>query len=244
MARPHLHPELEFNLLVSGVVGYETARGTVALPLGRLVVFWGGYPHRMIGSGPLEMIGATLPLSDTNSRAALDGAAQALLSGQWMIGCADDGPADARLLLRLNDDLCGRRNAATAEICLLEITARLARLGAGCTPEPAMCGPSAAAERLLTVIARHYDEPVSLATLAARASVHPTYAAKIFSQTFGMPMWRYIENLRVAHAQRLLRATDWPVDRIAHEIGYRSRSGFYRAFTASVGLSPSTYRRR
>ncbi|WP_433304069.1 AraC family transcriptional regulator [Actinoplanes sp. CA-030573] len=240
MTRPHLHPEIEFNLLLSGSAGYETPGGTVPLPPGRLLVFWGGHPHRLVGAGPLEMLGVTMPLSDTAGQAVLSGPTRALLSGRWLTGEQADGPGDALLLRRWRDDL---RRRPTADICLLEMQARLARLGAA-DASPATGSPhSDAGERLLLMVARHFAEPISVADLAGRAGVHPTYAAKVFTETFGMPMWRYVEQLRIAQAQHLLRTTDWPVDRIAHECGYRSRSGFYRAFTGLLGSSPAHYRR-
>lgn len=242
MTRPHLHPELEFNLLLSGTATYETAGGSVDVPAGRLVAFWGGLPHRLVGSEPLEMMVATLPLTGLVAQPALAGPARALLGGRWLIGAEAEGPADVLLLRRWVDDLRGRPAPGLTEVCLLEMQARLGRLGAGHSAT-GPGGVSPAGERLLITVARHYTEPVSVTELAGRAGVHPTYAAKVFTETFGMPLWRYVEQLRVAHAQRLLRLTTWAVDRVAHESGYRTRSAFYRAFVNASGQSPSDYRR-
>jgi len=48
MGRPHLHPEIELNLVLSGGGRYAVASGGIPLPVGRLVAFWGGYPRSLI----------------------------------------------------------------------------------------------------------------------------------------------------------------------------------------------------
>jgi AraC-like DNA-binding protein len=93
-------------------------------------------------------------------------------------------------------------------------------------------------------VARRYTAAISVAELAEDAGVHPTYAAKIFKASFGMPLWEYVTHLRVAHAVRLLTGSDWSIDRIAYESGFHSRSSFYRAFGRLTGDAPSLLRRR
>ncbi|MFI5835817.1 helix-turn-helix domain-containing protein [Micromonospora sp. NPDC051300] len=238
----HLHPELEFNLLLHGAAHYETPAGQWTLPPGRLTAFWGGYPHRLCGSGPLRMLGATLPVSAAG-HPVLAETVDALLAGQVLIGAPDEAPADEFHLRRWGDDLASRSSRAI-EVCLLEIQARLARLGAGARGRATAPARSRSAERLLAVVARNYTEPLRVADIARRAGVHPTYAARIFRETFGLPLWAYVERLRVGHAQRLLVTSDRPVDRIGHECGYGARSSFLRAFRHQTGQSPAEYRRQ
>jgi AraC-like DNA-binding protein len=246
MAGPHLHPEVELNLLVRGTAGYVTPRGFVALTPGRLTAFWGGLPHRLLGGDDVELLIVTVPLSAVIGQLALDGALRMLMQGHWLTGTDAEGGHDEFLLRRWIDDLGDAAAQSAAHPCQVELQGRLARLGAGFrAPEAArLWGGTNAADRLLVSIARTYTSAASVAELAEDAGVHPTYAAKIFKASFGMPLWEYVTHLRVAHAVRLLTGSDWSIDRIAYESGFHSRSSFYRAFGRLTGDAPSLLRRR
>jgi AraC-like DNA-binding protein len=120
--------------------------------------------------------------------------------------------------------------------------ARLARLATGPPDAQVPAAEASSAERLLAVIALRYTEELTVDEIARAAAVHPTYAAHAFRQTLGMPIWRYVTHLRVAHACRLLAGTGWGVERVAHASGFQTRSSFYRTFRAVVGRTPVQYR--
>ncbi|WP_327092230.1 helix-turn-helix domain-containing protein [Nonomuraea sp. NBC_01738] len=244
MHRSHIHPELEFNLVLSGTATYATIDGTVDLPPGRLAVFWGGYPHRLLTAEGVDFLWATVPLSAVIGHEPLSAAVERMLTGEFLYGTADEADPDRFLMHRWNRELSHEPAPKVAEICLLEMHARLARLGGG---QPAATGAGAAqarsAERILAVVARRYTERLTVEEIAAAASVHPTYAALAFKQALGMSVWQYVTRLRVAHACRLLLVTDWGIDRVAHASGFQTRSSFYRAFTGSVRQTPTDYRR-
>jgi AraC-like DNA-binding protein len=245
MRRPHLHPEVEFNFLRSGSARYLTATGHLDLPPGRMLAFWGGYPHRMETESGIDMLGATMPLSAVTGQPVLRRAMRRLLNGEALLGSRREGSADRELLRRWVNDLGDVPPREAADLCLLEMTARLARLAGNGNGGPV--GPSAApsrsADRLLAVVAAAYTEPLSIAEIARKAGVHPTYAAATFTEVLGMPIWKYVTRLRVAHACRLLESTDRNVDQIGHASGFRSRSSFHRAFRAEVGRTPADHRR-
>ena len=244
MAQSHLHPEVELNLVVGGTAGYATPWGFVALPTGRLTAFWGGFPHRLVAEGDVELLVVTVPLSTLIGRLALDGALGMMMQGHWLIGTDQEAEHDEFLVRRWVADLADRAPDAGARACEAEVHARLARLGVGVKAQDAarLWGASAA-DRLLASVARTYARTGSVAALAQDAGVHPTYAAKIFKDAFGMPLWEYVTHLRVSHAVRLLTGTDLCIDRVAYESGFQSRSSFYRAFGRLTGRSPSILRR-
>ncbi|WP_214317442.1 helix-turn-helix domain-containing protein [Nonomuraea sediminis] len=243
MPRPHLHPELELNLVLSGTVSYAMPLGTLTLPRRRLVVFWGGYPHRLLADGGADFLWATMPLSTVIGEHALRAALDRLVRGELLYGRPSEAPHDRFLLSRWIENLSGTPDPTVSEVCRFEMYARLARLAheagpaAGATPMPAR-----AAEQLLVVAATRYTEDLSVAEIARAAGVHPVYAAHTFKQVFGMPLWEYVTRLRVAHARRLLAGTGWGVDRIAHASGFQTRSAFYRAFRKEHDAPPTSYR--
>jgi AraC-like DNA-binding protein len=245
MTGAHLHPEVELNLLVRGSAGYVTPRGFVPLAGGRLTAFWGGFPHRLLGGDDVELLIATVPPSVVVGRPGLDAALGMLMQGHWLTGTDDEGEHDEFLLRRWIDDLDDAAAQSAAHPCQVELQGRFARLGAGVQAgEAARLWGSSAADRLLVSVARRYTAAISVAELAEDAGVHPTYAAKIFRASFGMPLWEYVTHLRVSHAVRLITGSDWGIDRIAYESGFHSRSSFYRAFGRLTGTSPSLLRQQ
>ncbi len=245
MSHAHLHAEVELNLLLAGAARYATATGPLRLPAGRLAAFWGGLPHRSVASGPVDVLIVTVPLSSVVGRAHLAPLARTLLRGAVVLGTPEEGPHDAFLLGRWAGELGPEAPRAVVEACLAELHARLARLALGAPPATAArSAGTTAAERLLAAVAEAYTTPTSVADLARRAGVHPTHAARVITETFGMPLWEYATRLRVAHAVRLLRATDLSVDRVGLESGFASRSSFFRAFARLTGSSPAAVRAR
>lgn len=241
MPLPHLHPEVELNLALSGRLRYVFASGPVELPSGRLAAFWGGYPHRLLTDDPVELLWATVPLSAVAAQPVLRGVVERLLQGELLYGGADEREHDLFLLRRWERELAP--TAPTAHVCLLEMQARLARLMEGAPLVQAGAGGDArVAERMLAFIARFYTGPLSVARVAEGAGAHPTYAALAFKQVLGMAVWEYVTHLRVAHARRLLAETDWGVDRVALASGFQTRSSFYRAFRAACGMTPKQFR--
>lgn len=246
MTRPHLHPELEFNLTVSGPARYAVLGSKADLPHGRLTVFWGGYPHRLLTDdtdNAVELLWATVPLSAVIGNSVLQMGIDRMLRGEFLYGTETESEHDRMLMSRWVADLQAGPTPEVSEVCLLEMQARLARMATGL---PLVTGATAAhagsAERLFAVIARRYTEDLSVELIAREAGVHPTYAASAFRQTLGMPIWRYVTHLRVAHASRLLSATDWGVERIARASGFQTRSSFYRAFQRTAGTTPLRHR--
>jgi len=88
----------------------------------------------------------------------------------------------------------------------------------------------------------HYAEPVSLLELAEQVSLHPSAFCRRFRALVGMPPMKYLEQLRMAEAERLLLNTDLHVQEIARRVGYPDPYHFSRVFRRSKGHSPSAYR--
>jgi AraC-like DNA-binding protein len=168
-----------------------------------------------------------------------------LLAGRVLVGTAREAPYDRLLMSRWVDDLASGSDPGRREACLLEMLARLARLAAAAGSASGTVAKTdfGTAELLLAVIARNYTDSLSVAEIAGRAGTHPTYAAQVFKDSFGLPLWRYATQLRVAHARSLLAGTDWGIDRVAHASGFQTRSSFYRAFRREAGTTPTDYRR-
>ena len=103
---------------------------------------------------------------------------------------------------------------------------------------------SALAEALAFMEERQGDEDLTIASVAAAAGLSPHWFSELFAKRTGMPPWQWLTSLRVERAKRLLAAGDWPVIRIALEVGFADPSYFARVFRTHTGLTPRAWRLR
>ncbi|WP_417601514.1 GlxA family transcriptional regulator [Pararhodobacter oceanensis] len=85
---------------------------------------------------------------------------------------------------------------------------------------------------------------LSLATLATKAAMSERTFQRRFTQATGLPVTRYIQELRIEKARGLLERTTLPVSEICWAVGYNDVSGFSRLFRSVCGVSAGEYRRR
>jgi len=87
-----------------------------------------------------------------------------------------------------------------------------------------------------------FDTPLTLAELAAVASLSPNHFLRMFKQFFHQTPHQYIISHRLERAQYLLRHTDQTVTEICFALGFESPGSFSWLFHRQIGSSPSAYR--
>ena len=139
-------------------------------------------------------------------------------------------------------------------IVRLEIEARLRRLTldlaalkseqqAPTKPLPHSLGRLGHFERITTLLAMHFREPLSIEDVAQAVGMKPTSAMRLFHEFSEMTIHECMMQHRVTHAKRLLVTTDAKVEEIAAESGFGSKARFYACFVKLVGQSPVAFRR-
>jgi AraC family transcriptional activator FtrA len=96
---------------------------------------------------------------------------------------------------------------------------------------------------VLSWMAEHLDEALTVDDLAARAAVSPRTFARRFVEVTGTTPIQWLLAQRVLRARALLESTNLPIERIAHECGFSTGAGLRTHFQRLVGASPLTYRR-
>ncbi len=96
--------------------------------------------------------------------------------------------------------------------------------------------------QVLEYIDAHFNQAVSLESLAQLSNMSVYHFARLFKETMGVSPRQYILALRVKHAKRLLRETDTLIEKIALSVGYASPFHFSRMFKQHTGMSPKMYR--
>jgi len=88
----------------------------------------------------------------------------------------------------------------------------------------------------------HLDEPLQVATLAARANISPSHFFALFKRQIGCAPIDYFIRLRMQHACRLLDETVMSVKEVAATLGYEDPFYFSRIFKSVNQVAPSEYR--
>lgn len=252
--RLHFHDDIEFGVNERHPVVAMFGAQRITLPADHLVVFWAAQPH-----GPIETTpggwayGIHVPLPWVLQWRLPPLLIRRLLAGEVIIDSPGDRPvADIELVKNwarlLEDDSKELRS-----VVLLEAEARLRRLAvdlarrrqmpAEAGPVPHSRGTLGRFERMATLVATHYLEPLTIDDIAAAVRMAPAYAMRVFRKFSGMTLHEFLMHHRVSHAQRLLATTDATIDNVAADSGFGSPARFYACFRKLVGQSPSAYRR-
>lgn len=96
-------------------------------------------------------------------------------------------------------------------------------------------------ERACTWINAHFAEPISLSQLCRCAGLSKSTLLRAFVREKGVTPYRYLENIRISEAKRLLSQGVSPVD-AALRTGFSDQSHFSNYFRKFIGLSPGAYR--
>jgi len=86
------------------------------------------------------------------------------------------------------------------------------------------------------------DNPPSLDELSRQIGLNSFKLKKSFKAVFGVPVFKYLQNERMAKAHELLRSKDATVQEAAWQVGYDSLSSFSNAFAKKYGFRPSEIR--
>ncbi len=88
----------------------------------------------------------------------------------------------------------------------------------------------------------HYNEDISLASLADSFYISPYYLSHRFKEVTGYTVVQYIQLTRIKNAQYLLLNSDQKITQISEVTGFSSFSQFNRVFRKFCGMSPSDYK--
>lgn len=91
-------------------------------------------------------------------------------------------------------------------------------------------------------IRAHYPEPLTLEDMAQQASMSKYHFSRLFKETCSYSPHEFLILTRLNRAKHLLSTTDFPISRIAREVGYQNATTFSSVFASRVGLSPTQFR--
>jgi len=99
-------------------------------------------------------------------------------------------------------------------------------------------------DNLLKHIEENYAKDISLQDACKMMNLNYNYFCRLFKEATGKPFIKYVNFIRLAVSEKLLRTTDKPITEICYETGFSSCSYFDRSFKQFNGYSPLTYRKK
>lgn len=107
---------------------------------------------------------------------------------------------------------------------------------------PERSGRAALAADVKRYIHEHYGEPLTNNDIASALGYHPYYLSRVFRETVGMTLHRYLLEYRLTTAYSQLALSPSPIERIAASCGFATASHFTAAFRKKYGKLPSECR--
>lgn len=91
---------------------------------------------------------------------------------------------------------------------------------------------------------QHLGESVTLEELTVLSDLSASTLNRAFRRAVGLPPLAFHLRLRIRRAADLLRTTDLSITEVAGQTGFDDANYFARQFRKSMGISPSSYRKR
>ncbi|HSP16515.1 MAG TPA: AraC family transcriptional regulator [Thermoanaerobaculia bacterium] len=126
-------------------------------------------------------------------------------------------------------------SAIVTEGLMLELLGELSRSRTADRAPAWLCG-------VRDEIESRFQDPLTLASLASAADVHPVHLARAFRRHFGRTVGEMIRELRVRHAQNRIRC-GLSLREAAAEAGFADQSHMTRTFRSLTGTTPAGFRR-
>ncbi len=93
-------------------------------------------------------------------------------------------------------------------------------------------------------IENNYEKEIGLSDIAGFVFLSESYFAHTFKSEFKVSPKRYLLNVRIDAAKKLLAETDEKINDISTEVGFSSQQRFNDIFKKYEGITPLAYRKR
>jgi len=98
-------------------------------------------------------------------------------------------------------------------------------------------------QKVLMYVHHHFREDPSLEEIALVAGLNPGYFSSVFHQFTGKTYKKYLNELKMNYAKKLLLSGNLSVTEVCYNCGYNTLSHFLREFKKYHGITPADMRR-
>ncbi len=251
----HFHPEVEVTFVSESrgtcVVGDHVG----AFQEGELYFLGANLPHVFRNTLPSERGAAAEVLHFSRDR--MEGFFQGVVEmrgfsqlleriGRGVIFDRRTSARSAPLLAEVREASGAKRLAAFFELMdvLIKAAPRSRALASvGYCPSPGSMGGSERIRRACDFILEEFRGEIPHKEMARRVQMVPAAFSRLFRRTTRKTFTRFVSEVRVGHACRLLRDSDRTVVDIAFDSGFTNLSNFNRRFRELMKMAPKDYRK-
>lgn len=97
--------------------------------------------------------------------------------------------------------------------------------------------------RVYEYVMNNFRQKIQLEAIAKLLHMTPSSFSRYFSKKSNMPFSRFVSELRIRHACKLLTETDLAVEQICYECGFNTVSNFNRQFLDLMRKKPTQYKK-
>jgi len=125
---------------------------------------------------------------------------------------------------------------------ILRLLSRVERISEGANEPPGTeKGQTEIVGRVMEYISEEYAE-ATLSEIAERLHYGANYISRLLVKACGMTFSELLNRRQAVAAEALMAQTDLPLQEISTMVGFKSYSGFFRAFRRYQGISPTQFR--
>lgn len=99
-------------------------------------------------------------------------------------------------------------------------------------------------KKIKKYIEGHYNEKISLSSVAKEFYMSPNYFSSLFKERTGENYSDYLAMVRIRHAKEMLENTTRDMETISDAVGYSNAKYFSNVFYKVTGMRPFEYRKR
>lgn len=99
-------------------------------------------------------------------------------------------------------------------------------------------------DKVLSYIEEHLEQEITLDKIAEEVCYSKFYIARMFKETVGCTLYKYVQSRRLTEAALQLVETDKPIIEIAYDAHYTSQQAFTKAFVQEYICTPQIYRKK
>lgn len=99
-------------------------------------------------------------------------------------------------------------------------------------------------EEVKRYLYKNYAKNITLQDISERFYINPYYFSQLFKKKTGETYQRFLTNLRISRAKKLIEETELRIYEVCELVGYTDTNHFNRLFEKNVGMKPSEYRKK
>lgn len=97
-------------------------------------------------------------------------------------------------------------------------------------------------EEAVYYIKKHFDEKISLESVASRVFISPHYLSKAFYEEKGINFNTFLNKVRIENAKAMLKEDSTEITDVAKAVGFKDTSYFTKIFKKYANMTPTEYK--